>query len=773
MIRARRLWLGLWLGAVSWRCFWQQTAVDEGLLAFALLGVAILLTGSASDRRLRLPALALLGFQAVLAPGWVEVTAGMGELPRVAALYAGILRMLGEAASATGGMVAWRTGGLVNEVRIGFATLGGFSLGLWLFSLVAALSFFRVAPVLSSLVRVVAAVCLGGLLRFFVLLVALPDLPDNGVLTSTLIEFVTVLPLVALAPRAWRVATPSRSVGGLLRPAMAGLAALAWVLALGWNPVGEPKAGRILIDGRGDWERLDTPFGPEDWGQEYAYAYSNLRETLERAYAVQIKDEGQISAADLAGTDVLILRTPVSPFSRGEQEAIWHFVREGGGLFLVGDHTDLFGMTTYMNDVARLFDIQFRSDDTFDLYTEGFTTWEVASWLPHPVGSAIGRFEFETSCTLEVPIGTRVPVMGYAMGADPADFSKPGFFGDLHLSANERFGFLPQLAVLPYGAGRVAAVADSTPFSNFSIYFPGRREMLLATVDWLNRESGWFSQRLAWLGLVVSLGFGVGLLVDRRSRFAGSFPAVMLGLALGTAVVWPQRSALLVGPPPPEVLLVGFDQSISDLQLPSSLRQEEAADMATADSFFMTTQRLGAVPQVVSDLEDLPEGLDMIVLIRPSRVPTEAQLDALQRFVIDGGALLVVDGWLNPGEEVSSVLARFGVERSIGLETVDLDDGSHTSSGAGLMAWRPEVSLLGVDIKLRTLDGNPVYGERDYGEGRVGVFLGAEGLTPRGLGSRFMATPDASQQRAVTTILGVLRGLSGLPDDASRVESRK
>jgi hypothetical protein len=61
-----------------------------------------------------------------------------------------------------------------------------------------------------------------------------------------------------------------------------------------------------------------------------------------------------------------------------------------------------------------------------------------------------------------------------------------------------------------YGRGRVAGFADSTVFSNFEIFYPGKYEFLLNTVHWLNHAEPSIILPLRRMGLLgVILVFGV------------------------------------------------------------------------------------------------------------------------------------------------------------------------------------------------------------------------------------------------------------------------
>ena len=80
----------------------------------------------------------------------------------------------------------------------------------------------------------------------------------------------------------------------------------------------------------------------------------------------------------LSGYDVLILKTPEEPIPDAEIAAIDRFVRRGGGLLLVGDHTNLLGMGTHLNALSARHGIRFRYDSVSDGLTGGFVE------LPRP-----------------------------------------------------------------------------------------------------------------------------------------------------------------------------------------------------------------------------------------------------------------------------------------------------------------------------------------------------------------------------------------------------
>ena len=126
------------------------------------------------------------------------------------------------------------------------------------------------------------------------------------------------------------------------------------------------------------------PYDTEWYGQDAAYNYACIFDYLSHYYDVgrlepknRPADDkrkelpassvaiSQINSAALRDCDVLVLKTPTADFSPEEVQAIEQFVKRGGGLFLVGEHTDVFGTGRHLNSVAREFGFAFRHDCLF------------------------------------------------------------------------------------------------------------------------------------------------------------------------------------------------------------------------------------------------------------------------------------------------------------------------------------------------------------------------------------------------------------------------
>ena len=261
--------------------------------------------------------------------------------------------------------------------------------------------------------------------------------------------------------------------------------------------------------GRATGSDPDVLMDTEHYGRGTTYNYSGIREYLGYYYDVGHID-GALSSEALREIDVLILKTPTEAFTDAEVASLVEYVEGGGGLLLVGDHTNVFGTSTYLNSVSAAFGVRFRSDSTYDLATGGLSLYEPPR-RPHAALGEPSQFLFATSCSLECD-GWPEPVqVGYGLSSFPADYTQTSFFPERGRYRVPQFGLFYQSVAVRRGSGRVVAFTDSTVWSNFWTFVPGKPELMFGFVDWLNRENTivggrWWAVVLGLLLLIVALG---------------------------------------------------------------------------------------------------------------------------------------------------------------------------------------------------------------------------------------------------------------------------
>ena len=425
---------------------------------------------------------------------------------------------------------------------------------------------------------------------------------------------------------------------------LAFVAGLAVVGLLAQVDPGRPKAGRVLLDEyNSNWEWTTQALDTEWYGQKSGYNYYSLGQWLQYYYQVDTNFSPRTPDL-LAGYDVLIIKTPTAPFTPEELDAIDAWVRAGGGLFLIGDHTNVFGTSSYLNPLARRFGLRFRYDSTYDLQTLRVTLYERPGLLAHPAVLEMPPFLFATSCTLEAPLTAGNVMVGYGLRALPVDYSTRVFFPDKDREQDYPFGLFLQSAAVQHGRGRVVAFTDSTVFSNFTMFIAGKSEYFLGVMNWLNHAARW-----PWLTgalvLVAALG-GAGSLyllrgLERRRAMTALLGALLLAAAVGP---WGAQKLAEASYPLPEPHTaytgIAFEGEHSRLALPT--RPAASPPDASYQTFYVWTQRLGYVPSFSDTLEEALERGQVLVLVNPALPLDPAEMVALEAFVRQGGRLLVL-----------------------------------------------------------------------------------------------------------------------------------
>jgi len=494
---------------------------------------------------------------------------------------------------------------------------------------------------------------------------------------------------------------------------------------------GPRKGGRVLIDElhSRSWSSALAPLDTQEYGRDTVYNYTLLVRFLAQHYDVRVNDEDRYDDERLSDVDVLVLKTATSAYAPTEIDAIERFVRRGGGLFVIGDHTDLLGMSTNLNPVAERFGMRFAPDACNRLEDGQAHEWTPLPWDVHPITTALARIDFMTSCTLELERSAEPLLVVRNAFSDPLDYSSPSFFGDVAPDMDDALGLHVVAAARELERGRVVLFGDSTVFSSFGLTLGGRSDFLLRTVEWLNRERAGADGPLILLGAVaVSSAIGLVLIGARLGAAFWSLLAptgLLAGGLLGFAASAELNAARhplpqLVAPLP----TIAFVDEGCELELPAPLLDSDVPDERAFDALYTWTQRLGYLPVV----ENLPLALgkQAAVLIHPDSALMQRSAPELEAHVRGGGSLLVL---CDRPEVLKQLAANFELE----LTGVDTD------------ALR--LAARGMEL--------PTVGERsravrvEHGEGKLVVVLAPAAFSRAGMGSQLDPVDEGEPKRAL------------------------
>jgi hypothetical protein len=674
------------------------------------------------------------------------------------------------------------------------------------------------------------------------------------------ITFLSWLPLIAvlagLAPWRTRSGAAALSAGRWDRAGWRGLGLAAGcaacagaVIAVYFPDPGQPKNGRILLDeSHSQWERTDNEYNTDWYGHESGYNYYCMAQYLDRFYDLDFNMAGNLTPQKLADYDVLILKTPTEPYGDDEIRAIEDFVRRGGGLFALGEHTNVFGSSTFLNPVVRRFGMIFRYDVVFDIERK----WEqvhfpgqrlvrdalsadeppkagepaqpgtpaaapsggggaktlrarqrlvdyITEMIPaavqnqmavlekryEDIGKAIDRrtqprlvqtsrlgvhpivqwmpFDrFAVSCSIASNWACRSVIRSTGLWTLPIDYTAGNFYPTVEDKSYARFGAFDQMVAAQVGAGRVVAFGDSTVYSNFLAFYPGKAEKLLGAVDWLNRRNRLTDVPRLGAGLFVVGLLGVLVLRVTLLRPHLGYSAALASCAAACVwlALWACTAAARKWYPPPTphepVHTVVFDMEHSDCKLPIFGFTQGSDYAKSYEIFYQWILRLGFFTDARFDLEAALRGPGPIVIVRPRGELSRETVAALNGYLERGGSMLVLDTPNNQDQAynwLSALGLSFTGQRCRGTSIVEPSTGARICGLQGGMVVSGGLALLTTDA------GETVAAFKQVGQGSIIAAGLAERFADTQMGMSSRAVPNREVRAAYELGFALIRGL--------------
>jgi len=339
--------------------------------------------------------------------------------------------------------------------------------------------------------------------------VLLLSLPDRDIAAVAWLILVATVPL----PRFTSVPSNRRSPSRIRVVAFA--CAIGVVASIFLWPYFSVSPGRTAVLKGGEWAKSDsTPELDQRWNIDAVYSYSELQSLL---------GGDAISPDDLTSvyTEAWLI-TPTKPMGSNEIDKLLSWVRRGGHLLVLTDHTDLYGHGRVINQLLNSLSVRTSLTAFFPSKPQATAN---TSW-----GESV---QLKTS---NVQYGQFLwPVVTARWWNEMADYSSKDFFGPLTPSLDDGQGCRIICGTKAVGGGMITLFGDSTIAANFAIYQPG-------TVDFLAklRHPSAFSRLLPLLWLLVLLSVAIAAMFGYSElQFAlpilGFFSLWNLG---ASSIVW-------------------------------------------------------------------------------------------------------------------------------------------------------------------------------------------------------------------------------------------
>jgi hypothetical protein len=420
---------------------------------------------------------------------------------------------------------------------------------------------------------------------------------------------------------------------------------------------GSPKNKRVLFDiGHGTTESPLIDYNRDTKGSA-EFGHARLVE-LVKTYGFDCEFVEEINPGSLSRSSVLVLIMPSAPYEIEEIKAIERFVSAGGGLLVIGDHTDISHVLSSLNPVIEQFGIRFRFD-TIWIQTNSRVN---LCYRPHPVIFDLKRVNFSVGASLDTEPPARPVIMSkygtFSDLGDPANDAQ-AYLGNSKPDPGERMNDLCLIADSLYGRGRVFVMGDSSYFQNTAIY--QNWAFAYRVFDWLNHSNeGNTRKKTLLVTIIILMAVIVLLMVYRRL-----WPSILLPVLIILLVfsIWIGGLYNLIRFPKPERI---FNTVFVDMahQNEYTLYWINREKMDTCiDGLIGQIIRTGFSP-VVNEYDPVTIGNLIghraIFIICPNEPFSDEEIDAISFFVENGGGLLLVEGprkWAIP----SALWERFGL----------------------------------------------------------------------------------------------------------------
>jgi hypothetical protein len=520
------------------------------------------------------------------------------------------------------------------------------------------------------------------------------------------------------------------------------LGVFAWTAYEGYHPAGERKAGRMLIDElHSDWEWTEMPFDTIWYGQQSTYNFYCLAEYWNNFYEVD-RGHDTLTAALLSKYDILVLKVPTSPYSPQEIETVYDWVKDGGGLFLIGEHTNVFGYATFLNPVAARFGLRYMADIVYELKTGDLNLYHTPELLPHPVTQNMpADFLFGGPCSMYGDLSARSIITERMIKSLPADYTQRNFFPERTVQTSYRFGLFSLSLSVRCGKGRIVSFTDSTLWSNFFVFISGKPELALGLAEYANRKETFpYWRVLAFLFATVALFIGALAVADLGLEGWVWFAAAGCLTFGGSARLFESVNRKNYPLPHPRAAFaqLNFEREHSRFFLPElRLAREADKDFST---FYLWTQRVGVVPLRFPTLEEALAQPGAQIIIDPATPFDPNELKRLKDFVERGGTLYVFDDPSNRLSTSGPLLDQFGL--SFDLRPVAPPAG--TGGDLSAVLWQGGGRVIGGQPLVALPDGSASCALKKFGAGQVVAFANSHLFERKTMGYTAMI-PNAIQ----------------------------
>jgi hypothetical protein len=244
---------------------------------------------------------------------------------------------------------------------------------------------------------------------------------------------------------------------------------------------------------------IDYRLEKENYNYQGVYGYHRVFQHLQdNGYNWSALRKHRINERRLEGYDVLfinLLHSQRPDFDADEIAVIDRFVRQGGGLFIIADHSNVYRHAERINPILEPMGIEVLFNTVIDRnaahQVQGGAWIAVDDFSDHPINESVEMISLQTGGPFATEAGTAyTSEEGFA---DLWNEDKSGGYGDWKFNGDETVeprGKLAVMAATTYGEGRVVVAGDQNMFGDAWTHFGDNFAQVTNIFEWTAFREG-------------------------------------------------------------------------------------------------------------------------------------------------------------------------------------------------------------------------------------------------------------------------------------------
>lgn len=354
----------------------------------------------------------------------------------------------------------------------------------------------------------------------------------------------------------------------------------------------------------------------------------------------KIIESETITSDILNNFDIFVIINFNGTFSENEQKTIWEFVENGGGLLVLGDHTDIGGMQDPLNHLLEPTSIRFRFDSglPIDANFKWIPSYDV---LHHPAMQYVedmDKIQISVGSSLDIGPSTLPIIVGRYGLSDIGDKlnSQGAYLGDYEYNEGEQIGDIILAAAEYYGSGRVIVFGDTSSFQNVAI--PSSLPLIHGIFNWLSSGR---TLIIEYTQIIISMVmFLVAIILFIKSK-KDNFIFALFAISLCIALVFSfSINPIFVGETEIKGNIIYIDSShIERFNL-------EPYNDDSLSGFMINMMRNGYLPVTMDEFSyEKMQNSKIVVFNAPTKTFSENDINLILKYMKGGGVVILATGF--------------------------------------------------------------------------------------------------------------------------------